>query len=87
MAENARIAIRKLVRLRVRVDWVRALRFWIRSFFSEGVSGFITRDSWRILPWIFSVSDVGDDEAYWCGCWWGGGTTFVIQLSFGASEE
>lgn len=69
-AENARIAIAALVRLRVMVDWVRALRFWMRSFFSEGVSGFIPRDSWRILSWVVSVSlemksggDVGESES------------------------
>lgn len=59
---NARIAIRALVRFRVMVDWVRLLRVWMRRSFSEGVSGFIPRDSWRILSWVVSFVGVGDDD-------------------------
>lgn len=34
----------------------------MRRSFSEGVSGFIPRDSWRILSWAVSFGDVGDAE-------------------------
>ena len=56
---NARIASRALVRFWLVVDWVRLLRVWMRRSFSEGVSGFIPRDSWRILSWAVSF---GDDD-------------------------